>query len=351
MKIIDLHKDVWSDLQTRRANLPHALLFSGQRGIGKFALAEDFAHSLLCEAPLENHEACGSCAACHWLLKGNHPDFRVLQPEALVEIEKTDDEPKKGKKTESAEEAKDAKKLSQQIKIEAVRALDDFLHVGTHRQGFRVILIHPAEAMNRATANALLKSLEEPISATVFILVSDELARLLPTIKSRCQIVSVPIPRQTIAAQFLAENNIKEAEKLLGLAGGAPFLAMQLAEESALIDALCHEWKKGKNININAATLAIDKLVKADKRHNLLKNTVNWLQKWLFDLLLCKKGQGARYFVTEEIALQKLAQNMEVDKALVFAKTALEYRRICEQPLNSRLFLEGIWMRYQNLFG
>src|ERR1035437_5332836 len=175
MNIIELHSEAWAQLDARRAQLPHALLISGQRGIGKSEFARSFAESLLCETPTATAQACGTCAACGWLAQGNHPDFRLLQPEALAVEE--------GEATDSSGK----KKPSQQITIDQVRALDDFLHVGTHRQGARVILVNPAEAMNRSTANSLLKSLEEPIASTLFILVSSESERLLPTIRSRCQ--------------------------------------------------------------------------------------------------------------------------------------------------------------------
>ncbi|HMV01241.1 MAG TPA: DNA polymerase III subunit delta', partial [Rhodocyclaceae bacterium] len=147
----------------RRTRLPHALLLAGPRGLGKFALAQAFASGLLCEQPGMDGRSCGTCIACGWMAQGNHPDFRLLQPEALAAGD------------EGADEGKgDKKKASQQITIDQVRELDDFLNVGTHRSGLRVILVHPAEAMNRSTANALLKSLEEPGAGTVFLLVSDE---------------------------------------------------------------------------------------------------------------------------------------------------------------------------------
>src|SRR5262249_31352913 len=151
---------VWEKLQARRQRLPHALLITGQRGLGKYALAKEFAAGLLCEDPGTDGRACGRCLACGWVAQGNHPDFRPLQPDALAEAEN------------EAEDGK--KKASQQITIEQVRGLDDFFNIGTHRSGLRVILVYPTEAMNRNTANALLKSLEEPSPGTLFLLVSGE---------------------------------------------------------------------------------------------------------------------------------------------------------------------------------
>jgi DNA polymerase-3 subunit delta' len=180
------------------AQLPHALLLTGQRGIGKFELARSFAASLLCENLTAAGEACGACLACGWLAQGNHPDLRLLQPNALI-----------AEAAESGElDEAGKKKPSQQITIDQVRALDDFLHVGTHRHGARVVLLNPAEAMNRSTANALLKSLEEPIASTLFLLISSEPHRLLPTIRSRCQVMPVRHPVHGLAGQWLRDAGV-----------------------------------------------------------------------------------------------------------------------------------------------
>ena len=159
MNEIELHKKVWTGLQARREKLPHALLFVGQKGLGKFALARQFAASLLCEAPRSDGQACGTCLACNWYGQGNHPDFRLLQPEAM------EDQPE-------ADEGK--KKPSQQITIDQVRALDEFLNVGTHRGGLRIVIVNPTEAMNRSTAIALIKTLEQPAPSTIFLMISSD---------------------------------------------------------------------------------------------------------------------------------------------------------------------------------
>src|SRR5574343_1797207 len=197
MNVIDLHAKVWSALQARRARLPHALLLGGQKGLGKFDLARCFAASLLCEAPQPEGLACGKCLACNWFGQGNHPDFRLLQPEALS----TDVEVEDGKK-----------KPSQQITIDQVRGLDEFFNIGTHRGGLRIVLVNPTEAMNRNTANSLLKTLEEPSPGTLFLMVSSEPMRLLPTIRSRCQAVPVPVPSARSAAKMLSDEGLGEAE-------------------------------------------------------------------------------------------------------------------------------------------
>ena len=339
MNIIELHSEAWSQLGARREQLPHALLISGQRGIGKFDLARKFAESLLCENPTVDAQACGACSACGWLAQGNHPDFRLLQPEALGEAVSEDSE------------AGGKKKPSQQITIDQVRALDDFLHVGTHRQGARIILINPAEAMNRSTANSLLKSLEEPIASTLFILVTSESERLLPTIRSRCQSLHISQPAQSRAEQWLRQAGVNEAARWLALAGGSPVLAVELgSEERALLDVLIAEISRGSKIDPLAAAAAVDRVVKAEKRPAPLKRIIEWAQKWLFDLTLVSAGLPLRYFLAQDHLVQRLAKLSDTASLLAFNRKTIQYKLQCEQPLNTRLFLEEFFLSYAALF-
>ncbi len=340
MNIIELHSEAWAQLGARRAQLPHALLISGQRGIGKFALARLFAESLLCEQATADSQACGACVACGWLAQGNHPDFRLLQPDALAEDEG------------DAVENSSKKKPSQQITIAQVRALDDFLHVGTHRHGARVILINPAEAMNRSTANSLLKSLEEPIANTLFILVTSEPQRLLPTIRSRCQQLPVPQPARSRAEEWLRQADVGDAAHWLALAGGSPLLAVELGgnEERILLDALVAEMSRGSRLDPLAAAAALDRVVKAEKRPAPLKRLIEWVQKWLFDLTLVSAGLPVRYFLAQAQFLQRQASTTDTAILLAFSRKTLQYKMQCEQPLNSRLFLEEFFLSYAALF-
>ena len=192
--------DDWQRLQRLRAQWPHALLLYGQAGIGKLQFARHLAQGMLCEAPTANGEPCGQCAACNWFVQGNHPDYRALLPEALAG-EAVGAAPAGADEKADGEEGKKTRTLSKEIKIEQVRALLDFCGVGAHRGGARVVLVYPAEALNAASANALLKTLEEPPAGVVFLLVSARVDRLLPTIISRCRQwpMSTPSPDEARA--------------------------------------------------------------------------------------------------------------------------------------------------------
>ena len=353
MKTTELHAASWQRLQDWRARLPHALLISGARGLGKQDLARAFAASLLCEAPCADGSACGKCLACHWLEQGNHPDFRMLMPEAMraTAEEKKSGKADKAASTESADKAEKSNRSGQQIIIDQVRELDEFFAVGTHRQKSRIILVYPAESMNRAAANALLKVLEEPPANTLFLLISNEPMRLLPTLRSRCQNLAVPLPDATRAAAFLAASGLNEAATWLALAGGAPGLAMQLAAKTAdwvapLTDAL----QRGDRLEVIAAAAHLEKALKAVKGENPLPQFVDWAQKWLVDLNLAARDLPIRFYLAQRAKIEALAQKSQPVKLSRFYRQLLQLRRESEHPLNLRLFLEQFFFRYRALF-
>ena len=214
-----LQSDTWFRLVAKLGRLPHAMLLHGAPGVGKLALAERFAQLLVCEKRGQGTSPCGACEGCRWFLAGNHPDARFLEPEALARHSAVAEEGEE-------DSPREKKKPSTEIRIEQVRALAGFVNVVSHRGGRRVAIIHPAEDMNTAAANALLKNLEEPPPNAMFILVSHRPARLLPTIRSRCVPVPVPLPEPQAAAKWLAGQGVKTPERWLAFAGGAPLRAL-----------------------------------------------------------------------------------------------------------------------------
>ena len=289
------NQPVLDSLAQRVERMPHALLLFGPRGIGKLALAERMAQLLLCEG---KRKPCDACDACRWYLAGNHPDFRRLEPEALAKESVLEEEASPRK----------VKQPSIEIKIEQVRALADFLNVGSHRGGRRVTLVHPAEHMNTPTANALLKGLEEPPASAVFILVSHCPAQLLPTIRSRCVALPVPLPPREAATQWLSQQGVKDAQRWLAYAGGAPLRAVEHAAQ-------------GK-----AA------LVPADERE-ALEPLAEALQKTALDHALLAFGLPAKYETTSGAVAPDQARAW-----LAFARQMGEDRLLCRHPLNPRLF-------------
>jgi len=329
-------EDAWTRLQAMRARLPHAILFHGPAGIGKADFIEAFAQALLCEDVRPDGHACGACASCGWFAQGNHPDYRRVRPEALeddVPAAEGDDAPAEEKKTKT-------KTASKEIKIEQVRALADFMNISTHRQGLRVVVLYPAEALNMPASNALLKTLEEPPPGTVFLLASNGLDRLLPTILSRCRKFALPMPDHAQALAWLEAQGVNDADGWLREQGGAPLAALTQAETGSReeLDGLLQVLAQP---SVDAALRSADKLSKAP-----LATLVAWQQRWLYDVFSYKLSGVIRYYPRYQRELAALAGRVHVANLLEAIKATNERRAVADHPLSPKLFVEDMLLDY-----
>ncbi len=324
--VLSWHTAQLSELAKTRARMPHALLVHGREGMGQFELATAFAQALLCEQPPADGGSCGTCPACVWFGQGNHPDFRLIQPESMAADEET--------------ESSDSRKKSDQIRIEQVRELQRFLAVGTHRAGRRVILMHPAETMNFATQNALLKSLEEPPPETVFLLVTSFSHRLLPTIRSRCQNVVAAVPSREQAARWLEDQGMENPESLLALAGGAPLTAQRLAESEPARRRLIEQLKDAAFDPV----AAVESCLTVEPAE-----AIGWLQRWVYDLMSFRLSGTIRYHVSDEPGVKSASARCSPAQAGRLLRRLAQARGLASHPLNARLFLEGLLIDYQGL--
>jgi DNA polymerase-3 subunit delta' len=327
----------WEQLQQMRERLPHAILFHGAAGSGKSDFIEAFAQSLLCENVRADGHACGECASCGWFVQHNHPDYRRVRPEVL------EDEPVVAEGEEAGDgdkKAKSSKNPSKEIKIEQVRQLADFMNISTHRQGLRVVVLYPAEALNMPASNALLKTLEEPPPGTVFLLASNSLDRLLPTILSRCRKLALPMPAHDEALAWLQAQGVQDADGWLREQGGAPLLALAQAEAGSReeLDALLQLLARP---SADSALKAAERLSKAP-----LASLVAWEQRWLYDVLSCKLSGRVRYYPRYHKELAALAANVHTANLLKAIKGANERRAVAEHPLSPKLFVEDMLLEY-----
>jgi DNA polymerase-3 subunit delta' len=330
MSALPWHREELQRLLARRERMPHALLVTGPAGIGKAAFAKELARSLLCESPASGL-ACGRCPSCHWFDQSNHPDYREIVPEVA---EEADPEAAEG------EGAKEPGKKSLVIKIDQIRAIGDFVALTTHRAGFRVLVLRPAETLQAAAANALLKTLEEPPPATVIVLVSDRPARLLPTIRSRCQVLRLRAPARDVALAWLQEAGAADAAASLALAGGAPLLALALAqpEERDWRVRVVGELSRPDGAHALAFAAGIDSA--------LLERMVFVMQTWVHDLVRMKSRGGPRHHVEAVATLRTKARRAPLEKLLALDRELVEARRLASHPLNARLMAEHLLMAY-----
>jgi DNA polymerase-3 subunit delta' len=206
----------------------HALLVQGPPGVGQFRFCVQLAQAWLCEATGRSPDqpACGACASCHLFAVRAHPDLLVLLPEALqAALGWGGDE-----ETDARSEAKSKAKPSGEIKVDAVRRAVGFAQQTSARGRSKVVVLHPAEQMNAIAANTLLKTLEEPPGAARFILSTGAVDALLPTIRSRCQQLRLPLPPAAEVLPWLAARGLPSPQVLLGASGGQPLTALELAE-------------------------------------------------------------------------------------------------------------------------
>jgi DNA polymerase-3 subunit delta' len=237
-----------------RGRLPHGLLIIGQRGVGKLAFAEALAALLLCEGSDAQARPCGTCPGCNQYRAGSHPDRLTITPE----------------------------EDSQVIRVDQVRELGEKLALSSHRAGFKVAVMHPAEAMNINAANSLLKTLEEPSDNTVLILVSAQPARLPATIRSRCQQLRITAPEPGQVLDWLAGRlNGEDPGPYLQLANGAPLEALRLAEAQVI-----KQRQQQFQALVGMFEGRVDPLVvAADWSRDESLQPLRWLREWLMDLI------------------------------------------------------------------
>lgn len=314
---------LWLRLLAMRQRLPHAVLLAGPNGVGKRELARAWTQSLLCERPRPDGEACGECEGCHWFAAGTHPDYMHL---TLLEKETKEGDVK----------------IATDINVEQARQAVGFVHLSTYRAGRRVVLVEPAEALNAASANALLKVLEEPPINTVFILLSHQPRQLLPTILSRCHKLEVGLPDKAMLADWLRQNGLDE--EALAWVSGAPLAAASARDEGELeirrelLGALSN-----KDPDSVALAEAWNKRVPARTWHRIS-------YKWLLDLLACRLGGKVGFNPDYEAALRNLARGANLGNLLDFVRRESETGRWVDHPLNRQMVMESWLIEYSRIF-
>ena len=352
-------------------NFPNAVLIHGQPGIGKFEFSIQLAKALLCEGSDSiASKPCNHCEACHWFDTANHPDFialvpethRKLLPHALYE---GDEAPKKGKAArEDSDGEPQEKKEKKNISIEETRQAIESLSIGSHRGGNRVILIYPLEMLRSDSANTLLKSLEEPPANTIFILLSDRLDRVLPTIRSRCRLISAPRPDRAIGLSWLhstlaalpeIQMNSADIETIFDEQGGAPYSVLK-----SLLARHNKDEKDELTIALQASRILLQSMTQgarinwletAEKTHKAqFAILLATMQRWVSDLQSVAQGGAPRYYPKHQTTILSLAQKANIGKLLQFWRSVTQSRRHENHPLATRVQLEALLSQYQQVF-
>lgn len=307
------HDAQWVQVEAWLAQqrMPHAILLQGPAGVGKTRFAERLAQGMLCES--EGAAPCGHCRSCDLLRAETHPNLRLITPE----------------------------ESGKAIKIDAVRALIQQSVLTTQGEGARVFVLAPAEAMNHAAANALLKTLEEPAGNNRLVLVSSQPQRLPATIRSRCQQMTFnPVPDEIAEPWLKAELPDAELAPLLAISAGAPLRAIQIAQASGLETA--------------RETLE-DLLALKQRKVNPLGVVQAWTDRPLPTLLaeigmamsditqLLAQQAAPRLFLPACTSqLQSLSSNLDLSAVFQFIDSLNQRRQKLHHNLNSQMLLEAL---------
>lgn len=312
------------------------MLFYGLEGVGKGWLARHLAAALLCGQPTQSGRACGACQSCRWLAADSHPDMRVLRP-AADEPDTPDVEAKAPRATT---------KPSKDIRIEQIRGLAGFAATASHQGGRKVVLLTPADAMNSAAANALLKMLEEPNPGTFFLLVTSRPERLAATVRSRCRKVVVTAPDPETARDWVMKATGADPTRVKGwlaFASGAPLRAVDLArgEAGQALDTLVPLISSLPGDVLSSAEVLASHETRA---------WVGALHAWCIDLARCAVGAPPAKFPSDAKRLNELAAQLDQRALFRFEAWLNGLERLVGHPLNPRMLAEDALLRYQAVF-
>ena len=320
-QIYPWHQNVWETLTTRFPNIGHGLLFYGKKGCGKETLAEQFLAWVLCAKRQPKHLACGECGSCQWLKADTHPNY----------VHITTDE--------------DNKKQNAKIKIEKIRDLLPFVQQTV--DGWRVIIIEPAEALNTASANALLKTLEEPGDRVVIILLADHYLKLPATIRSRLQHFALDRINEQQAEQFLnqhlSHSDLAQQHLLMNLSNHMPLQAITLSESEWIPQRaeFLKDWQK----------LVMDKnmpMVIATKWNKALtfSDFSQMFEYLLSDLICVKLNQQLK---NTDLDFNVLAERYSLETLFSIYADLQQSKQYIEQNVQTNLVLDQLCIRLMDV--
>jgi DNA polymerase-3 subunit delta' len=305
----------WARLQRvfTSGRLPHALLITGPEGVGKRRFVDVLANSILCQARDSDGTGCGRCRGCDLLLAGSHPDLKWIEPE----------EPGKT------------------IRIDRIREYVAGGSLTAQAGGYKIVIVDPAEMMNTAAANSLLKTLEEPVDWTLIVLISSRPGILPATIRSRCQSFQLAKAEPLIAEKWLAEETRHpDPGLLLALAAGAPLRARELAtpEQLALRVKILEQFAaivdgSQDPVAVAAAWCKLD-----------LRQVLNWCSGWLSDALRLQSDPEFRdlFNPDQRKRLQGIAETIESKRLFKLLDATNRAIGAQESQLNDQMLLESL---------
>jgi DNA polymerase-3 subunit delta' len=319
------HPAPWIAAQTRQllSQQGHAWLLHGPSGLGQYRLALELARAWLCEAPGPDG-ACGHCGSCHAIEVRTPADLCVLMPETtMLELAW----PLSEKAQADIDDKK--RKPSREIRVDAMRDAIEFSQRTSARGRGKVVLVYPAEQMNAITANALLKTLEEPPGDVRFVLATESSHQLLPTIRSRCLGHAMSWPEPELARQWLQEQGVAagDAHRFLQAAGGRPEDVLS----SLANGRKAEDWARFSGAMASGETAFV--------RDWPIADLVDALQKLCHDAMCVNQGAAPRFF---DNLSAKTGASPSLNALAQWSAALSRCRRTMEHPFNPGLMQEAL---------
>jgi len=318
VNIYPWQKKTWDSLFLNKTKMPHAFIFYGNQAIEINSFVSELVKSILCSKPSFDNFACNLCKNCLWG-EENHPDLKIVDNDL------------------------DKDQSANIINVSNVRKIKKFLELTPHQSnGKKIVVLYNAEKLTIAASNALLKTIEEPPNDCLIFLTINDLANILPTVTSRCRLISFPKPSSGQAKEVLEKTNNSDLIKNLNLYNNSPLELVDDKDMLLNINAILIELKKGKAIDLmKINNVWID---------NGLLWIINLLQKWSYELLLFKLSGGNNFFPSDKQVIHDLSLNADINKLLTFLKSLNKIKSYAKKSVNKEINLNSVMIEYKKIF-
>jgi DNA polymerase-3 subunit delta' len=311
--VISLSRDIVS------GRLRHAYLFAGPAGVGKWTLATAFIQAILCER--DEGEPCGECRSCKLIAHGAHPDVLTVAPLVSGKIIKTE-----------------------KIGVDRIRELIRALSLKPVEAPRRVALLTNFETANDEAANAFLKTLEEPPGQAMLILTTDQPDALLPTILSRCEVITLrPAPTAEIQEALVERWKVssERAELLAHLSGGRLGWAVSAASDDEVLERRTEQLNKLREMLSASRTARFAFAEALSRDREALKDTLElWLGWWRDVMLMASNAESQLLNLDQTESLRRAAEKIGLASAAQAVEAVQRTISILARNANARLALE-----------
>ncbi len=300
--------------------LAHAYIFEGVQGVGKSMMAEAIAAALLCEVNVD--EACGTCPACQKMATSNHPDYEITLPDGAS------------------------------IKNKQIEGFQEFILLKPYTGSRKIAVIKEAHTMTLSAQNRILKILEEPPHYAVIIFITDQMAGMLPTIKSRCQSVSFQrLKKEQISKYLLSNHDVTDesAGMYATFADGSISRAENCFSDEAFVELRNGVVQFADNLIMKKTAKAFDWSADMEGQKEKLNDVFDLLKLWFRDIMLIKNGaQESLLFNADRLELlKKESYRVSLKQTVEILERIEEARAQLSSHVNVGLILETLIMDIQ----